>query len=62
MPSPRQIAEQKNSPGNFDRTVESTYDAEAGTPKGVAPQGALPDYGVNVVNPPEPAAPAKNLK
>lgn len=62
MPSPRQIAEEKNNSGSFDRSVETNYDPEAGTPKGIAPQGPLPDYAANPVNPPEAAAPAKNLK
>lgn len=61
MPSPRQIAEQKNNSANFDSGIESEYDAEAGCPKGVAPQGAPPDYAANPTNPAEPPAPAKNL-
>ena len=62
MPSPRQIALEKNRSENFDHTVESTFDPEAGCPKGVAPQGPPPDYAANPVNPAEPPAPAKNLK
>lgn len=61
MPSPREIAKQKNEGGNFDNSVES-YDAVAGTPPGVAPQGKEEDYLVHPTNPPEPSAPAKNLK
>jgi hypothetical protein len=61
MPSPREIAKQKNDPSKFDGTVES-YDAEAGTPAGVAPQGRAPDYAANPTNPPDPPPPAKNLK
>jgi len=62
MPSPRQIALATNQSTNFDKTVESSYDAVAGTPIGVAPQGNPDNYAVNPVNPPEQAAPAKNLK
>lgn len=61
MPSPREIAKQKNDPSNFDPSVES-YDAVAGAPAGVAPQGKEEDYLVNPNNPPEPKVPAKNLK
>ena len=61
MPSPRQIAEEKNEASNFDPSVEG-YDAVAGTPPGVAPQGKAEDYAADPTNPPERPAPAKNLK
>lgn len=60
MPSPRQIAEQVNT---LDPTAESSYDAIAGVPVGIAKQGKLPDYAVNPVNPPDPEHnSAANLK
>lgn len=60
--SPRKIAEQVNESSKFDHGVESEYDADAGTPKGVAKQGMRPDYAANPTNPPDPPAPARNLK
>jgi hypothetical protein len=59
MPSPRNIAKQVNDSSLFE---EPAYDADAGVPPGVASQGAHPDYAANPVNPPDPPAPAKNLK
>jgi hypothetical protein len=62
MPSPRDIALASNRSENFDKTAED-YDASAGTPLGVATRNpAAEDYAANPVNPPEPPAPAKNLK
>lgn len=61
MPSPREIAKQKNRSELFDSSAEN-YDAVAGTPPGVAPQGREGDYAANPVNPPEKPIPAKNLK
>lgn len=62
MPSPRQIAQEKNDSANFSTGEVEAYDAAAGTPPGVAPDGTPQDYRVNPVNPPEAPAPAKNLK
>lgn len=59
MPSPRQIAEQVNT---LDPTAESSYDPIAGLPIGISKQGTLPDYAVNVTNPPDPPTPVSNLK
>ena len=62
MPSPREIALKVNPSQNFDTANVEKYDAVAGTPAGVAPEGKPKDYAANPTNPPEPAAPAKNLK
>jgi hypothetical protein len=62
MPSPREIAKQKNDAGKFDGSADSSYDGVAGTPVGVAPQGPAPDYAANPTNPADPSPPAKNLK
>jgi len=62
MPSPREIALQTNDPAKFGTAEIEGYDADAGTPPGVAPQGKQKDYAANPTNPPEPAAPARNLK
>jgi hypothetical protein len=61
MPSPREIAKSANDPSKFDSSVES-YDAVAGAPPGEFKAGKDRDIAANPVNPPEPAAPAKNLK
>lgn len=60
MPSPRAIAKSLNVSSNFDPSVES-YDACAGCPAGIAPQGKTEDYLANPNNPPDPPAPATNL-
>lgn len=62
MPNPRTIAEQTNEAVNFDKSVESAYDVEAGAPAGVAKCGKSPDYAANPTNPPEKSSCAKNLK
>ena len=59
--SPRTIAEATNDASKFDRTAEN-YDAETGTPTGVAKQGTLPNYAANPINPAEHPAPAAGLK
>lgn len=61
MPSPRQIALEKNDKSMF-ADPEAGFDAEAGCPTSVAGKRPAPDYASNPVNPPTPAAPAKNLK
>lgn len=63
MPSPREIAKQKNESSKFDNSVESSYDPGAGAPKADVPAaGPAPDYAAHPTNPAEPAPPAKNLK
>jgi hypothetical protein len=62
MPSPRDQALATNRSDGFDRDVERDYDAVAGAPAGTMPSGPPPDYAANPSNPPEPAAPAANLK
>lgn len=59
--SPRQIAEEKNESSNFAPT-ETTYDPVAGTPTAQAGTRPPRDYAANPTNPPEPAAPVRNLK
>ena len=61
MPTPREIAKKVNDPSMF-ADLEAGYDAEAGCPTAVAGKAAERSYAVNPTNPPEPAAPAKNLK
>ena len=61
MPTPREIALEKNDPSMFS-DAEVGFDAEAGVPTAVAGHAAERSYAVNPVNPPEPPAPAKNLK
>lgn len=61
MPSPREIALKVNESSLF-ADGEQGYDAEAGCPTAVAGKRPAPDYAANPVNPPTPAAPAKNLK
>lgn len=60
MPSPREQAKKYNPPAGFQSAED--YDAEAGTPAGVAPQRKQQDYAANPTNPPEKPAPATNLK
>lgn len=60
--NPRTIAVNKNDAQNFATAEVEAYDAVAGTPPGVAPQGQPQDYRVDPHNPPEPPVPAKNLK
>ena len=61
MPSPRTIALDKNDSSMFVNP-EAGYDAAAGVPTAVAGHAAERSYRVDATNPPEPAAPAKNLK
>ena len=61
MPTPREIAKRVNDASMF-ADPESGYDPEAGVPTAVAAKRPERDYRVNPVNPPEPAAPCKNLK
>lgn len=61
MPTPRETALAKNDRSMFSN-VEAGFDAEAGVPTAVAAKRPERDYRVNPVNPPEPAAPCKNLK
>jgi hypothetical protein len=61
MPSPRQIAIEKNRGENFDRGA-ADYDAVAGTPPGLVRESAEPSYNADPVNPPDPPAPVRNLK
>ena len=59
--NPRMIAEAKNRGEHFSTDGEK-YDAEAGTPPGVAPQRSEREYAANPTNPPEKPSCAKNLK
>ena len=61
MPSPRDIALQKNESSLF-ADGEQGYDSEAGCPSAVAGKRPAPDYNSHPVNPPTPPAPAKSLK
>lgn len=54
MPSPREIAKQVNSASLFEEPKDPIDE--------IAPQGKERDYAANPVNPPEPPAPAKNLR
>ena len=61
MPTPREIAKKVNDSSMFS-DAEVGFDAEAGVPTAVAGHAAERSYRVDATNPPEPAAPAKNLK
>lgn len=55
MPSPREIALQRNNPANFDDSVvEQAADLSV--------LQAAPTYATKIVNPPAGPAPARNLK
>jgi hypothetical protein len=61
MPTPREIALEKNDSSMF-ADPEVGYDSEAGCPTAVAGHAAERSYAANPVNPPEPAPPCKNMK
>ena len=61
MPTPREIAKKVNDPSMFS-DAEAGYDATEGCPTAVAGHAAERSYRVDATNPPEPAAPARNLK
>jgi hypothetical protein len=54
------IAEERNRAGGFESS--ESFDAVAGCPAGVAPQGSPPDYAANPTNPAEKPAPVKGVK
>lgn len=56
----RMIAEQRNRAGGFESA--EGFDAIAGTPAGVSPQGKEREYAANPTNPPEPPCPCKYVK
>lgn len=62
MSSFRSIIDGKNDASNRDTAVDRDYDPVAGAPAGVSPQGKPQQVGADPSNPPEPAAPASNLK
>ena len=59
--TPRTQAEKYDDRSKFDGSAQS-YDAEAGTPPGVATRRGGEDYNSNPTNPPEKPAPASGLK
>ena len=56
----RMIAEERNRKGGFESS--DGFDAVAGCPAGVAPQGTERDYAANPTNPAEKPAPMKGVK
>jgi hypothetical protein len=54
------IAEERNRKGGFESS--ESFDAVAGCPAGVCPQGTERDYAANPTNPVEKPAPMKGGK
>ena len=56
----RMIAEERNRKDGFEGS--ESFDAIAGCPAGVAPQGSPPNYAADPKNPAEKPAPCKSVK
>jgi hypothetical protein len=56
----RMIAEERNTKAGFESS--EGFDAIAGCPAGVAPQGEQRNYAADPKNPAEKSAPCKNVR